>query len=71
MFALLLIMSPLPAAPGAGTYCTENGCDNLLQAVCAAYTGTKPAACSNVAAAPAAPKLSNVRRHAPACPANW
>jgi len=29
-----------------GTFCTENGCDNFVQAVCAAYTGTKPAACN-------------------------
>jgi len=29
-----------------GTLCTENGCDNFVQAVCAAYTGTKPAACN-------------------------
>ena len=28
-----------------GTFCTENGCDNMLAAVCKAYTGTPPASC--------------------------
>ena len=35
----------LSDAPGAGTFCTENGCDDLIAQVCAAYTGPKPAAC--------------------------
>lgn len=29
-----------------GTFCTEAGCDNMLAAVCAAYTGPKPASCA-------------------------
>ena len=33
--------------PGTGTYCDEtNDCDLLIEAVCKAYTGPKPAACS-------------------------
>ena len=32
--------------PGTGTYCDEvNDCDKLIEAVCAAYKGPKPAAC--------------------------
>ena len=31
----------------SGTFCTENGCDNMLDAVCKAYTGSpKPANCT-------------------------
>ena len=30
----------------AGTFCDESGCDGFLKAACAAYTGTKPDACS-------------------------
>lgn len=36
----------LSDAPGTGTFCDEvNDCDKLIEAVCAAYTGQKPAAC--------------------------
>lgn len=48
----------LSSAPGAGTFCTEAGCDDFVAAVCAAYTGPKPAACP--AAGAAAPKLRGV-----------
>lgn len=36
----------LSSAPGAGTFCQDSNCDTFLQAVCSAYTGTKPKACA-------------------------
>lgn len=63
----------LSDAPGAGTFCTENGCDNFIQAVCDAYTGEKPAACPAEAAAAPRPALrgGDAPATAAGCPAEW
>ena len=36
----------LSDAAGTGTFCADSNCDNFLAAVCKAYMGTKPQACS-------------------------
>lgn len=46
--------------------CDETGCDGVLAAVCKAYTGAKPSACSALAA-----PASKALRREPACPAQW
>lgn len=52
-----------------GTFCTENGCDNLVQAVCDAYTGPKPDACN--AAVDSAVGLRGSVYQTVGCPAKW
>ena len=61
----------LSDAPGAGTFCTENGCDNLISAVCDAYTGEKPAACNAPAEEAAATSSLRGAKVGGSCPAAW